>query len=213
MTKAKLYFIGVEASIEFLDFNGMAHPIFMTYASALEGPKRRGMYTDNDAPKAVRFLRRVAAGPVLGTGTGLYSDGHVFVNVPHTAMPVQNPAYRSWSWPGWKTDRTAIGVVAHEVGHYVEHKLQLEAHGPAWCAIIAKYKKQVSGYEPVPSEAWAESMRLFILNPDLLRKALPQRYEFICSIGLKALPRLLKKGYAKVLNNPAYLPAAERFVA
>lgn len=48
-------------------------------------------------------------------------------------------------------------------------------------------------------------------HKDLLRRAIPRRYEFICSTGLKALPRLLKKGYAKVVNNENYLPAARRW--
>jgi hypothetical protein len=209
VTKQDLYYIGMQAAMEFLSCNDLPDPVFMTYEAALQGE-----YT----PRAVQLLRRVAEGPVQGTGTGLYSDGHVFVNVPRTAAPVQTPTMRNWSWPGWKTDRTAVGVVAHEVGHYVEHRLQLDGkldakeHGPAWRAIISKCRKTVSGYEPVPSEAWAESMRLFILNPDLLQRAIPARFDFICSVGLDPLPRLLRKGYAAIINNAAYLSAAQRFI-
>lgn len=209
MNKQKLYQLGIEASKQFLDYNELPQPIFMTYEQALKGQYR---------PSAVELLRRVHSGPTQGTGTGLYYAGHVFVNIPRTAVPVARPSMRNWSWPGWKTDRTAVGVVAHEVGHHVEHELQSlghitsTKHGIAWRAIISQHKKQVSGYEPVASEAWAESMRLFILNPDLLRKALPWRYDFICSVGLKPLPSLLKKGWKKVLNNAAYEAAAERFI-
>lgn len=95
MTKLELYELGVEAAKEFLDYNGTKHPIFLTYEEAYA--------IDN---RATALLRRVADGPTLGTGTGLYSRGHVFVNVPATAWPVQKPSMRSWSWPGWKTDRT-----------------------------------------------------------------------------------------------------------
>lgn len=114
MNKLDLYNIGVEASKEFLDVNQLPHPVFMTYAEGLQGP----------APKskvegvARAILKRVSSGPVQGTGTGLYTHGHVFVNAPHSAAPVQKPMMRSWSWPGWKTDRTPVGVVAHEVGHH-----------------------------------------------------------------------------------------------
>jgi hypothetical protein len=209
MTKQDLYLIGVGAAIEFLQFNKLPLPVFMTYEEALNGKR---------VSHAIELLHRVHNGPIQGTRTGLYSKGYVFVNVPVTAAPVQNPSMRNWSWPGWKIDRTAVGVVAHEVGHHVGElladkltTLELCKSRTEWLQCIKG--KKVSGYEPVPEEAAAESMRLFILNPDLLRKAIPRRYYFLCELGLKPLPRLLKKGYAKVLNNAAYLPAAERFVS
>lgn len=208
MTKHELYLLGIQASVQFLMHNKLSIPIFMTYEAA---------QTAKATPRAILLLRRVAKGPMQGTGTGLYSEGYVFVNVPRTAEPVQAPQYRNWSWPGWKTDRTAIGVIAHEVGHHVMEEVSkgrsqafLEARRADWLRCIKG--KKVSGYEPVPAEAGAESLRLFILNPDLLRKAIPARYNFICSLGLKPLPQLLRKGYAEVLNNAAYLPAAERFI-
>jgi hypothetical protein len=215
MTKDELYQLGVQAAQEFLRVNNLTLPYFLTYAEAL-----RVNDFAPDTVKATIFLRRAGGigGLTVGSGTGLYYDKHIFVNVPRTASPVARPAYRSWSWPGWKTDRTAVGVVAHEVGHYVEHRLQLDGkldpkmHGLAWRALVAKYKKTVSGYEPVPSEAWAETMRLFILNPDLLQRALPQRYGFILGVGLLPIERLLRKGYAKILKNEAYITAAERWI-
>lgn len=204
--------MGVEAAKEFLGFNGIEHPIFMTYEEAEES------YEGGNRSHALRLWHAVERGPVQGTGTGLYSQGHVFVNVERTAWPVQTPSMRSWSWPGWKTDRTAIGVVAHEIGHYVTDVVsegrtaeEKAVSREAWTRIIRG--KKVSGYEPVPDEAGAESLRLFILNPDLLRKAIPARYNFLTGLGLKPLPRLLRKGYAAVINNPAYLPAAQRFAA
>lgn len=208
MSKLELYTIGVEASQEFLDCNKLSYPIFMTYEEALA--KQSDAYQ-------FKLLRAVAGGPTQGTGTGLYSRGYVFVNVPQTAHPVQQPAMRNWSWPGWKTDRTAIGVVAHEVGHYVTEIIskrftpaEQAMQRFAWSQCIKG--KKVSGYEPVPAEAGAETLRLFILNPDLLRRAIPARYNFICDLGLEPTTRLLRKGYAAVLNNPAYLPAAQRFI-
>lgn len=208
MNKLDLYYIGVAASNEFLDYNKISRPIYMTYDGALSLKSEAYQF---------KLLRMVVGGPTQGTGTGLYSQGHVFVNVPCTAEPVHKPAMRNWSWPGWKTDRTAIGVVAHEVGHYVAEEVskgrtqeELKDRRSEWLTAIKG--KKVSGYEPVPDEAAAESLRLFILNPDLLRKAIPARYNFIISLGLKPLPRLLRKGYAAVINNAAYLPAAQRFV-
>jgi len=40
----------------------------------------------------------------------------------------------------------------------------------------------VSSYEPNPSEAFAEAMKLFILNPDLLRAGRPLRYRFVTEV-------------------------------
>lgn len=213
ISKMELYRLGIEACNEFLRYNHAPLPIYMTYDDAL----KKALNTKKPST-ALKLLQRVAEGPLQGTGTGLYKDGYVFVNVPVTAEPVYTPRMRSWSWPGWKTDRTAMGVVAHEVGHHIatvftrQGRLKQREHGDVWFSLLKECKKKVSGYEPVPEEAWAESMRLFILNPDLLRQAIPQRYSFITDkVGLNALPRLLSKGYLEVLNNAAYTPAAQRF--
>lgn len=208
MDKMTLYDIGIQAVKEFLDHNSVTHPIFMTYEEALS--KKSEAYP-------FKLLETVSGGALQGTGTGLYSRGYVFVNVSVTALPVQRPSMRNWSWPGWKTDRTAVGVVAHEVGHYLAEEVsrgrsnvELRERRAVWLDCIRG--KKVSGYEPVPGEAAAETLRLFILNPDLLRLAIPKRYNFMRSLGLKALPRLLQKGYAAVLNNAAYLEAAQRYI-
>lgn len=216
MTKQDLYAIGVQAAQEFLRVNDLKEPRFSTYEEAMLHSDK----WDSRGLKAADFLRRVVRmdGRTVGSGTGLYYDGRVFVNVPRTAAPVQHPVMRQWSWPGWKTDRTAIGVVAHETGHYVERELQRKflltpkKDGVGFREILAKSKRTVSGYEPVPSEAWAETMRLFILNPDLLRLAIPERYDFVLGCDLKPVQRLLRKGWRKVLGNSAYDAAAERWI-
>jgi len=46
-------------------------------------------------------------------------------------------------------------------------------------SIAVNQEKPVSGYEPTYGEAFAEAMRVFISNPDLLRAARPQRYYLI----------------------------------
>jgi hypothetical protein len=207
MTKDELYLRAIELAKKFLDVNCIAHPIFMRYSemqSAGESARKRMQY--------------VYQGPTQGTGTGYYYDGHLFVNVPRTAAPVNRPCARSWSYPCWKTDRTAVGVVAHEIGHHIEVKLAerglLSAyeHGPAWRELIYKVKKQVSGYEPVASEAWAESIRLFILNPELLKLGIPQRYEFITkTVGLKPSE---SRPWREVLgNHPDYVRAGVKWIA
>jgi hypothetical protein len=124
---------------------------------------------------------------------------------------------RNWSFPGYKVDRTAVGIVAHEVGHHLERYLQnkkvlRQEHREEWFNLIHSVKKQVSGYEPVPAEAWAETMRLFILNPDLLKQGIYPRYEFV--VRVTNLIPSDRRTYKEVLNNhPVYCAAAERWIA
>jgi hypothetical protein len=100
-------------------------------------------------------------------------------------------------------------VVAHETGHYLTDRQR--ANLPDWRRWLAQNPvKHVSGYRPTIEEALAETLRLFILNPDLLRRAVPWRYEFcITTMGLKPSVR---KGWRAVLNNANYEPAAERWI-
>lgn len=202
MSKRELYEVGLDLAKRFLVFNNIDLPVYLTYEEALQA--RYGHV------RAVQFLRRVMNGPAQGTGTGLQVDEYVFVNLDRCAWPVWKPKLRSWSWPGYKTDRTPVGVVAHEVGHYVSNLMGKEQDGEAWRALITKHKKTVSGYEPVPSEAMAETMRLFILNPQLLRMALPERYQFVQGLGLCS--PLEKKNWREVIGNKSYFAAAERWI-
>ena len=210
VTKQDLYTIGVQAAQEFLSLNGLKDPRFSTYEEATQHSDK----WDSRGLKAADFLRRVVRmdGRTVGSGTGLYYDGHVFVNVPRTAVPVQKPAMRSWSWPGWKTDRTCVGVCAHETGHFLVHALTLNMQH--WRTALEMHpKKPISGYAPTAEEQFAETARLFITNPDLLRRAVPWRYAWLTEVAeLVPVQRLLRKGWRKVLGNPAYDAAAERWI-
>lgn len=204
--KDTLYGIGIGLAVHFLKENKVAGPRFYRYSEL------------NKAPEfAARLVRRVMHGPLQGTRTGLYCYDCIFVNVPVTALPAQQPGMRNWSYPGYKVDRTAVGVVAHEVAHHMERELQsrgrlTKTHGVAWRQLLQLCPKRVTGYEPVPSEAWAESMRLFILNPQLLELGCPERYLFIRhEVGLKPTER---RNWRRVLlNHPDYIRAAERWIA
>lgn len=59
-------------------------------------------------------------------------------------------------------------------------------------------RERVSSYEPSVWEAVAESMRLFILNPDLLGVIAPERCEHILKRRLKPL---VTEHWADVLRN------------
>lgn len=214
MTRDELYAQGREIIFAFLTYNGLPRPVVTTYDTAAK--------TVKDG-RILKFFQCATQhglqGAARGRYTGLYYRGHIFVNVPVTALPVQKPAVRSWSWPGWKTDRTAVGVMAHEAGHYLAHAFarpngEYHVDIRRWRACLAETrKKAVSGYEPTADEAWAETMRLFILNPTLLRDAIPWRYAFVEECGLKSDPATLRRGWRKTLGNPAYVAAAERWIA
>jgi len=139
----------------------------------------------------------------------------VFVNVPVTAKPSPHPIRQKRSYPGNKVDRTATGVVAHEVGHHVDEILEAQrVHSSRRCSSwvnLTKNSKAVSGYEEVPSEVWAETMRLFILNPDLLRQGSPKRYAYL--VDIVRLHPIVQDDFRKVLSHPEYIVEAEKWIA
>lgn len=210
-SKEACYQRGIELTKKFLRANGLPIPTFHRY-------------TDTMQTKHAMMLRRFLRHKIIqGTGTGFYQDDTVFVNIPVLANPVKRPQFSSWSYPCYKIDRTGVGVVAHEVGHHVESLL---TRGPRpfrrptninktmaneWRYIVREGEKQVSSYEPRPSEAWAETLRLFILNPNLLELAIPLRYAFL--VGTVGLQPSERRNYRDVLIHPAYIAAAERWIS
>lgn len=98
-------------------------------------------------------------------------EKRVTINLPRCRLPTRVPGY-AWSFPGYKADLTPIGVVTHEFGHHVDAWLKYP-HLPGW-----RSEAPVSGYEPNRGEAFAEALRLFCTNPDLLRVGRPVRWGF-----------------------------------
>lgn len=203
-SKQQLYEQGIQLATAFLILNRLPLPEFHTYAEAqtLEG-------------KAGKLLRKLQDGPLQGTQTGYYFDGHVFVNVLVTAKPSAHPVRTHRSFPGNKIDRTATGVVAHEVGHHVDEILEARGvHSSRRCSAwrdLVKNSKTVSGYEPVAAEAWAETMRLFILNSDLLCLGSPKRYDYLINTCL--LKPNVTDNWRDVLNHPEYVTEAGKWIA
>lgn len=126
-----------------------------------------------------------------GTGGmhfGLYLSapfaGSVYVNVGASTVPVTSDRPRCYSYPGNKTDRTAAGILAHECGHHVWCRLvETQKHLIAvWNNLVLHVERKadrVSGYEPTPEEAFAESARVYALNPELLKRGSPRRFVFL----------------------------------
>lgn len=212
-----LYMHGVRQCVRFCELNEIPLPVFITYEDALHSYER---IAKKESGSALQFLYRVLQSKPnrIGADTGLYKDGHIFVNLPVTAAPVQVPGNRRYSWPGYKVDRTAAGVVAHECGHHVWARLYTSLKQIKFGVVINQWvqliqhsgKKKVSGYEPTPPEAFAETMRLFILNPDLLHRAIPARYYWL--IEELNLAPVEKRHYTAVMDNPAYSDLAERWI-
>ncbi len=84
-----------------------------------------------------------------------------------------------YSWPGHVSDRTVQGVLAHELGHHC-HLTRPDA-----MRIMETFPRRcrVTGYEPNASESFAESFRLFVLNPSLLREGRLERYVYLIDLG------------------------------
>ncbi len=88
-------------------------------------------------------------------------------------------------------DRTIAGVTAHEIGHHIDWLLTRRTDG----IMIRTYRKLIKGTIAVTAygntdthEDFAEAMRIFILNPDLLRNLSRMRYEFFAdTLCLKSL--------------------------
>lgn len=172
--KQRLYDYGKLQLSGFLAINKLEAPTsILTYDEAF-APERRNSYES-------RVLARLESGPYQGTGTGWYKNGIIFVCLQKAARLVLHPGYQNWSHPHYRVDREPCGVVCHEGGHHVQALLRRfgRFHDGSWREIVRGNRKRVTGYEPVPDEAFAESMRLFILNPGLLQAGLPERFDFI----------------------------------
>ncbi len=89
-------------------------------------------------------------------------------------------AAQSWSYPGYIIDRTPHGVIAHELGHHVDHRLSSVkgAYGGDFSVNMRKAtgEAKLTGYCPNDWEWFAEIFRLFVTNSDLLRLVRPRSY-------------------------------------
>ena len=147
--KVLLYEEGVRDCVRFLKHNRIVEPAFR--------------------PGKHRALNKWQA-------VGLYVNMSVLVDVEKTRWPAYKKG-RTWSFPRYKVDKTAMGVVAHETGHHVQALRVCGLH--EWQRKVLDTEPAVTGYEPTPGEAFAEAMRLFILNPDLLKVGRPKRFEYL----------------------------------
>lgn len=139
-----------------------------------------------------------------------FSREILYVNVKKSRPPTKTPGF-SWSFPCSKVDLTACGITAHEYGHHVHHilnKTNKISQKDLFSSLkkIKRLEKKITNYEPNLSEMFAETMRLFILNPDLLEKACPNRWNFIANelnltpVHQKKWEYVLKNAHEKILQ-------------
>lgn len=165
LSKEELAIRGRDLALEFLNVNDLNPPEYM-----------------------IRSMRHLIGGKPKGSyGCGFYfpNSHRIIVSADDCSLP--SPGLpRRWSFPGYITDRTPMGVMAHETGHAVDKLMGYPSNHGFSCKAIRG--ERLTSYEPNSSEKFAETMRLFILNPGLLHQVAPQRYAFVRrELGIKPL--------------------------
>ena len=162
LNRARLLELAVPLVQRFLRTNGLALPTLKPPSQGSMPPHfvSCGMYDPRTA--SVHIWPYLCARPAVGVA-------------------------RAWSFPGFKTDRTPVGVLAHETGHHIDWMLDLTKPLASRDWHTREMKREaVSSYEPCAAEAVAETLRVFILNPDLLAAFAPTRYNYLRHVvGLK----------------------------
>jgi hypothetical protein len=145
---------------------------------------------------------------------GLYSwkrPNTVFVNLKLAVTPPKTPGFR-WSFTGYKADMTPAGICAHEVGHHANYERgwrKIQDLIPA--DVYAE--DDISGYVYNQSELIAESIKLFILNPNLLKIGRPAHWKFVTrTMRLKPLHDIPWQDVLKFAH-PKFIKAAQNWIA
>lgn len=122
---------------------------------------------------------------------GVY-DGRIKVDLSKCAK-----ASNLYSFPNLYVNRTPQGVVTHEFGHYLQDVLKISTR-----TLTKQYnkinEKPISSYAPNSSEWFAEIIKLFTTNPDLLKLGRPKTYNWLVN-DLKLKP-LTRGDYINVLK-------------
>jgi hypothetical protein len=155
---------------------------------------------------------------------GLYIWGKddIYVNIERAKNPIGSPGF-SWSYTGYKADLTVSGILAHECGHYIDSYFNWPSKK---MNLFVGKETNVSSYEPNAKEKFAESMKLFILNPDLLKTGRPMRYKFLTEVvNLKpeindpwevvlqnAHPKLISAAKSWILKGKNFVYSKDRFL-
>lgn len=120
-------------------------------------------------------------------------------------------AGRQWSWPGYVVDRTPVGVLAHELGHHVDHLFSDRTKKTFQEGLYSYLVWEKSNREePITSylgtdketttyykEWFAEIFRVYVTNPDLCKHLRPGFYNAIFS----NLQPVISGDWREAMNN------------
>lgn len=183
-TKETMFDMGMELINRFCELNNFDMPDV-------------NFYTDREQRliKVCGYYR-----PQYPTKAGYFPN----INVCLAKCAAVGFAGTAWSAPGYIVDRTPCGVLAHELGHHVD-----------WCRGTVKdtywsdysttvrakaAEQQLTNYCPNDAEWFAEMMRLFITNPDLLRQHRPRTFDVLTGDGLK--PVIDEPWFERLIDAP-----------
>lgn len=143
--------------------------------------------------KALEFKQLTIASLWRGTRGQADRYGRVWIN-PVLAKFRHSSPYTS---PKGKSDLSPIGVLSHELGHTLQFALMKRGmwDEEGWSYIYRKLRKDaLTSYAKVHSmEDFAESHRLYALNPKLLKELSPERHAFVKACWSKLLPSPVTK--------------------
>lgn len=137
-----------------------------------------------------------------------YPKNVIHVNMRQCRTAVRTPGY-DWTFPGYVQDLTPFGILAHEFGHYISDILGKKFRKNF--INIRRIEENVTSTDDRGlDEKMAEAARLFITNPDLLKRGRPYRYE----IFRQFYEPVVRNRWRTVLQNahPKIISAAERWI-
>lgn len=167
-----LHQLGIDRCFEFCELNKLPFPKVNRIAPENWHFDVPAYFRPDTEPE--RQMIQGGAMQRRGYGTGIN------ICVPRCRPLAREEYARNWSWPGNTADRTAFGVMAHEIGHHAD-----------WTASTTKGRyygnysvdlraatqaKPLTGYCENDAEWFAELFRLFITNPALLAVLRPELY-------------------------------------
>lgn len=123
------------------------------------------------------------------------------------ARETNKPGF-SWSHRHYFVDREPCGVLCHEFGHYLHDILTKNK-------LVLPKENSITSYEPNHYERFAETIKLFITNPDLLKQYNPKRYQIITKkLGLKPIfTETWEELMEKEGMNPKFIQATKNKLA